>query len=913
MPTYLVGPSRTYTTIAAAIAAIPSNLSGTGIHDVVIDAGVYTITSLIDTTGFSNPSASDYIHIRCASGSEHGGLFTAGVQLNKTNAFGTLGVLPEYSRITGIVITADAINGGGVTASRFSIIRDTLVRSGINGFCFSTTNQGVVTFINCLAVSGGGGSSSCFSISGANTFYNCGAYTLAGNAPYSTPSPLSGGAFVNCWAIRIGGGNGWNVAITTGSSNNASSGNDAPGTSPINAIDIDQANFISQATYNFHITKYSRYYNAGTNLSATFTEDFDNETVTGSWSIGPDIQVDSTACRTDSWDYTPLTSQGTFPWWLVRGSPSVSSNQITLTQDDSIRRQAFNDLNTGSRSWVASFQVRIPASSQGLAFTTGAQWQPGAARPLVVVSGGVVLAYGSIGSGSSAPFGAFTTPRTIVGATTASTLNISLYWRDVSRQIAMVVTFNGISYSSGFVQLTLPGIGNESQLDMETRASGIGGTAAIIGPLTWRADMTDAQVSLVYNGSVSLCGDLIPPTVYNTSSSPSNSTPAPHKDVPNARLVPSAKITPHSTPSPGRNDRGGPANDAKAPSLKSNKSNSINPDKGQGNGYKDGFLSVIPELGGYNAGTLGRGQRLAISYDDLEVRKRYVDYEVGASSRAFKGHTDLGERPQGGFTYSLKTNDSIPLFMSHFQKRYGTRLNNATTYYEFTPAFPGPIMSGSAFGQGTYGYGSYNAFTVSVYKAIYGTGYHFKSGLCDTIDFLFMPSGVAEVSADFRFATSSIVTTASMGSTGTYSTLPTLPLSTANIYFAGLPITSMQIHSNNHLKEVNTVGTEINRYRFGVHEVTGRVTVDLPKDSLAYIGSMLSNQAFSVYGTLSNSAMDRFVFQMPTCKLDYFDASIQNDIMEIPFRAYASEDGVTPPLKLMLWTQNYSATSFEPN
>lgn len=427
------------------------------------------------------------------------------------------------------------------------------------------------------------------------------------------------------------------------------------------------------------------------------------------------------------------------------------------------------------------------------------------------------------------------------------------------------------------------------------------------------------------------------PVIQYTSSSPATNDQEPHETVEDAKSPGIIVLKPGASPdfnsntkqnkvgrlnniktvapqaSPSRNNKGGSPRDAKNTSFKTDQSVSSSPGINKGNGYKDGFLSVIPERGGVNSGTLGTGQKLAFYNDTLEIRKRFAEYEGVTDSRQFKGRHDLGERPQGGFSYTLKTNDSIPLFMSHFQNRHGSNLNGGTTYYEFAPAFPSPTIKGSSFGTGTYGYATFNAYTVSVYKAIHGTGYHFKSGICDSLNFFFLPIGVAEVNADFRFGTASLVGTSQMGSVGTYSRLPALPLSTATIYFAGLPITSMQINSKNNLKESNVVGTEANLYRFGNYEVTGRVTVDMPKDSLAYIGSMLSNQSFSVYGTLSNSAKDKFVFQMPTCKLDYFDTTINNDIMEIPFRAYASEDGSTPPLKLMLWTQNYSATSFEPN
>ena len=51
----------TYATVTLAIAAIPSNLSGTGIHELVVDVGTYTENVTISKT---NGSAADYIILR---------------------------------------------------------------------------------------------------------------------------------------------------------------------------------------------------------------------------------------------------------------------------------------------------------------------------------------------------------------------------------------------------------------------------------------------------------------------------------------------------------------------------------------------------------------------------------------------------------------------------------------------------------------------------------------------------------------------------------------------------------------------------------------------------------------------------------------------------------------------------------
>lgn len=418
-------------------------------------------------------------------------------------------------------------------------------------------------------------------------------------------------------------------------------------------------------------------------------------------------------------------------------------------------------------------------------------------------------------------------------------------------------------------------------------------------------------------------GTVVTSMAPTTSSSPSKSDGVDHERQKDAKIVTIKKQSSQSSPPQNSNTR---QTEARPPSIKSQKSDRSpgrNNKGGPGDaksvnaeikkGYKDGFISIIPELGGYLKGTLGSGQKIAFFIEDLNFNQSFEETNPLGKSRALHNRRVLTNHPAGAVTYTLKTNDSIPVFMSHFQKRHGSNLGEGTVYYEFAPSFVPPRVSGSSFGTGTYGSSVSNAFTVSLYKALYGTGEHYKSGLCDSLSFILAPQGVAEVKADFRFGTASILGTASMTGLGTFSSLPGLPLSTASISFGGLDILQMEFNSKNNLQEYEALGTEACTYKFGRYELTGRVSVDMPKTALAFIGSMLSGQTFPVHGTLSNSGRDKLVFQMPNCRLDYFDLKVNTRTMDIPFRAFASEDGTIPPIKLMLWTQNYSATTFEPN
>ena len=70
MPTYLVKDS--YSTISLALAAIPTDLSGTGVHEVIIEKSTYNESFQFGT--HTNESSTDYIKVRAKSGDEHKGI-----------------------------------------------------------------------------------------------------------------------------------------------------------------------------------------------------------------------------------------------------------------------------------------------------------------------------------------------------------------------------------------------------------------------------------------------------------------------------------------------------------------------------------------------------------------------------------------------------------------------------------------------------------------------------------------------------------------------------------------------------------------------------------------------------------------------------------------------------------------------
>lgn len=710
MPTYTVGTGKAYSTIEAAISAIPSNIAGTGVHDVVIDSGTYLTSFGGLLLSKSGGSASDYVHIRAATGSEHKGIYSAGVVVGRDANWGVVlfRCNAAYTRVSNIIfysptVSSDFATRGDVVSigEQNCIFTNVIGIGGGTAYVFNASSaNGSTTYFNCIAarnilalVAPAIG----FYLFSGDKAYNCGAYDAFQG--FKAASGVDG-LVRNCWAytnpadlsavgfIKDTIGNSW---LT--SSNNASNDTTAPGSNSLANLSVASLGFTSPTTYNFHITSSSSLFSAGIDLSGIFTTDIDGDTF-APWSIGPDAP--------------PVP-----PLYQPTGSNPAKVHQS---------------------------KANVPKGSPGSNKSSGSVKE---AHAPVLKKGG---------SGSS------------------------------------------------------PGFNHNSSIPL--KESGKSGLAK---------------------------------------------------------------------------------------------------------GFKSGYIAIVPERGGYLNGTLGTGHKVQFHKENLAVRARYDQDDMIGYGRTVKHRTKLPPRASGEVTFALRSNDAIPVFMSHFQKRYGSALAGGTTYYEFYPTKTPPTLIGSSFGTGTYGSGSSSAFTVSVFKAINGTGYHLQSGLCDTLEWMFTPSSEAEITAGMRFGTSALVGTSTMGSLGTYSTLPNFSGYNCDIYFGGLPLTNFSFKGDNKLLEVDSVSDEKCWYRFGKYQVTGKASVDVPKTALAYLGSMLSGGTFNVYGTLTNSNRDKIVFQMPNCRLDRFDFNLFSSTGEIPFKAYESEDGLTPPLKLIVWTQNYSATTFEPN
>lgn len=1003
---YLVGPTRTYTTIQAAVAALPGTLTGTGIHEIVVDSGAYSLTATLNLGSVGN--ASDYVHLKAATGSEWAGTYGTGVRLTFSSTAFSLSVF-EFGRVSNIIVIT-----GGCLSRNGCILENVMTYSATGGFV--TNSAGGSTFYKCLAVNNGGGSFPVgFNVSqGTNWLYNCGSYGW--NKSYSGNSNT---VAINCWGVKASGGSDFSSFNASICSNNASTDATAPGANSLLSKTLGQMAFNDVSSNDFHILATSVLKNAGVDSSSIFTTDFDNRTIL-SWAIGPDSL---TVATSGNWNVGPGE---TFLNWY-EATQSISSQtltgNITFTQTGNVTQSTSAALNPCN---YAGFTIRYTSSrihngdsnqawsttfsgTGAISFGQNISQQTGGKHLIdnlyLIASGSVssLIGFGNnggswymsdllfsqtngigggdamlVGNGSNlyiyncktwAPSSTFA-GLALIGVTTGGVgelqiENCTAYLKfgpcyDISNAslgghnsfirncIGIATTQNSSMFSVG----SIPSSNNASS---DSSASGSGSITGVTGSVF--KSLTQSNTDFLNLAVSSILNDAGRSTTITGNNHGCRNNVRPHRSLYSIGADEST-VEPYiptaSSPWQNKNPQHQKAESAKAPKLstsrpeispsfnsntKQKEASSVSQDysaKGikeagptrfktggresfQGDifkfpkGAKQGFISVIPEANGYLGGGLGTGQKLQITSDSLQIDHQVIEVPFIGNSRVAKTRINAYNKSSGGFSYALRSNDSIPVFMSHFQNRIGSNLSGGTTYYEFSPTKNPPLLDGSLFGAGGYAQGSSNAFTVSVYKAIGGTGYHFKSGVSEYLSLTVDAGAEAVLTSNFKFGACTLLGTSGMTNEGTYSTMPSFPSQSCTINFNGLPVKGFSVVSRNRLIENYNVGTTDCRYKFGRFDVVGRVSVDVPKSAMAYIGSMLSGGTFNVYGTLLNSERDKLVFQMPNCRLDDFTFDLDSSLMEIPFKAYESDDGNTPPLKIMLWTQNYSGTSFQPN
>jgi tail tube protein len=346
----------------------------------------------------------------------------------------------------------------------------------------------------------------------------------------------------------------------------------------------------------------------------------------------------------------------------------------------------------------------------------------------------------------------------------------------------------------------------------------------------------------------------------------------------------------------------------------------------------EGWLAIVPETGGWGSSAFAQGNYIFADSEALQINKEFIERpEKITYGRAQKASSRISslQKPGGALTYQFRSEDSLPILMAHFQMYIGTAAGTAagTSIYTFVPAKTEPNWAGSAWGTGTYGATSGDMFTVGVWKKFFNTTTNggtnamaFTSGIVDQLQITLTAGQDAKFTPNMKFysvdAGTALPATRDPNNAvfGSYSTRSSFTSWNGTLTVGGvsIDITSVTINSQNNSEDRQIIGRlNPSKYPFGRYLVTGSLDLDLPKDGLRYVGSMLSNQAFAITGSLYNGADDYLSFNLPACRYNPFEINFSGGQGEttfsIPFVAYESEDGGTSPITVVVRTSGWGS------
>ena len=348
----------------------------------------------------------------------------------------------------------------------------------------------------------------------------------------------------------------------------------------------------------------------------------------------------------------------------------------------------------------------------------------------------------------------------------------------------------------------------------------------------------------------------------------------------------------------------------------------------------EGWIAVVPETNGWGSSAHTEGFYLYADEESMNVGKEFEDRpDKIVYGRSLKANSRVSgpQKPGGNLTFQFRSNDCIPFFMAHFQKYIGSSLGGTetgTARYIFVPAKSEPDDVGSAFGTGGYGGDAGDKFTLGLVKKFYDTTEYngtnsmwFKSCVSDSLEMNFAAGedaklnvGLKAYSVDHGTALSSSLNP-SNSTFGSYSTLNSFQFWTGTLQVAGesLDITNFSFTSSNNTEDRTVLGKkDPSKYKFGRYTLEGAFDIDLPKDGLKWVGSMLNDSEFSITGTLYNGVHDSVKLSLPRCKYRPIEMNLAGGDSEaqfnLPFTAYESEDGATEPIKIVVETTRWGSS-----
>ena len=297
-----------------------------------------------------------------------------------------------------------------------------------------------------------------------------------------------------------------------------------------------------------------------------------------------------------------------------------------------------------------------------------------------------------------------------------------------------------------------------------------------------------------------------------------------------------------------------------------------------------------------------------IENDDLIVQGR--GYK--ASTR-----TPGKKVPSAKITFQARADDVSLIAMSHFQMCEVTT-SGGTATYKFVPVSCHPTFtSGSdAYGTGSYSTDSGTLFTLEVTQKMNceatENGQRISGAFCDKFKFTSALNEHVVIEAEMRGIAYSTLDLASAtdpdnAAFGSYSSKAAFNYFSGTLSLLGgtvgndFIVSSFDFVSDNKTEDRMTIGSQNpSTYSWGKIQLTGDIKLDVPAAATRQIGSLIADTAFSIVGTWSNSANERMIVSIPSCKRNPFVVSGAGgesvSEMTIPFRAFESEDGNTAPI-----------------